>query len=141
LCDYVNGLIRENVIALLLLLFPCPCLDIKSVGVAIKGGEIVVQGFKCGFFGHIYCRRLTWTHIYDTLANEVMTWCLCGNDMAQMVMTNGDVDWAHHLIRESHVPTLESVFPIWEHTFHMGNATFPQWNDYFKMECYMPNQT
>lgn len=63
------------------------------------------------------------------LANEVMTWCLCGNDMAHMVMTNGDVDWAHHLIRECHVPTLESVFPISEHTFHTGNATFMQWND------------
>jgi hypothetical protein len=36
----------------------------------------------------------------------VMTWCLCGDDMAHMVMINGDVDWAHHLIRESHVPTL-----------------------------------
>jgi hypothetical protein len=75
------------------------------------------------------------------LANELMTWCLCGDDMAHMVMTNGDVDWAHHLIRESHVPTLESVLPIWEHTFHMGNATFLQWNNCFKMECYMPNQT
>jgi hypothetical protein len=88
-------------------------------GGSYLGREIAVQGFKSGFFGHIYCKGLTWTHSYDTLANEVMTLCLCGDDMAHMVMTNGDVDWAHHLIRECHVPTLESVFPIWEHTFHM----------------------
>lgn len=132
--DYVNGLIRENVIALLVLLFPCPCLDMKSVGVAIRVGRLQCRGSSGGYFCHIYCKGLTWTHSYDTLANEGMTWCLCGDDMARMVMTNGDVDWAHRLIRECHLPTLESVFQFGNTHFtwgmpHSGNGTIAsKWN-------------
>ncbi len=84
-----------------------------KLGVVIWG-----EGCRCKCGGcdidleHIYCKNLTWPHVYDTHAYMSMMWNLCGNDVAPM--------WWWHVNWEcignicSHVQVSECAFPCWE---------------------------
>lgn len=56
--------------------------------------------------GHFYCKNLMFINIYDTHANEMMMWHLCG--IRECIRNSHSHMWTH-------VFSWEHSFPVWEH--------------------------